>query len=84
VSPPGAGTEADPYRISQMGHLVWMGDTVGASGGAYYELQNDLDASDTTNWNDGAGFAPIGNQATPFLGYLDGRGHVISGLTMEP
>jgi len=42
-----------------------------------YELANDIDASDTQNWNDGQGFAPVG---TDFTGSLDGRGFTISGL----
>ncbi len=88
IEPPGAGTAGDPYLISQLGHLVWMGDTVGSSGGKRYVLQNDLDASATTNWNSGAGFAPIGigNQygqpLRPFMGVFDGNGKVISHLTI--
>jgi outer membrane protein assembly factor BamB len=83
VAPPGEGTEASPFLISQLGHLVWMGDTVAMSGGTYYTLQNDLDASDTTNWNSGAGFAPIGIDSAPFMGCFDGNGKTISGLTVN-
>ena len=88
--PPGAGTAASPYLISQLGHLVWMGENVGSSSGMYYTVQNDIDASDTTNWNSGAGFAPIGMGVTaqehaisPFLGIFDGNGKVISSLTVH-
>jgi hypothetical protein len=83
VTPPGEGTEADPFLISQLGHLVWMGETVGASAGMYYTLQNDLDASGTTNWNNGSGFAPIGNDSVKFMGCFDGNGKVISGLRIN-
>lgn len=48
-----------------------------------YVLANDIDASETATWNDGAGFAPIGAETTPFTGSLDGQGHVISGLTIH-
>ena len=43
--------------------------------GNYY-LANDIDASDTINWNAGAGFAPVVN----FAGIFDGNGHTITGL----
>jgi len=43
---------------------------------AYFELANDIDASDTVTWNGGAGFVPLG----PFGGTFDGQGYTISGL----
>ncbi|MCA1902277.1 MAG: hypothetical protein LDL53_08690 [Candidatus Hydrogenedens sp.] len=45
-----------------------------------YKLTQDIDALDTINWNDGAGFAPIGNDTNPFTGVFDGRGHKIRNL----
>ncbi len=48
-----------------------------------YALGADIDASTTANWHAGAGFAPIGDADTPFTGTLDGRGHVIAGLTID-
>ena len=42
VAPSGGGTAGNPYQISQLEHLVWMGETVAASAGKYYTLQNDL------------------------------------------
>ena len=81
--PPGAGTAVSPYLISQLEHLVWMGDNVGSSTGKYYTLQNNIDASDTTNWNSGAGFAPIGTDVTPFGGVFNGNGKVISNLSIN-
>ena len=90
VKPSGAGTAGNPYQISQLGHLVWMGNNVGTSSGTYYTVQSDIDASSTTNWNNGAGFAPIGTNsdifagtnAVPFMGIFDGAGKVIRHLTM--
>ena len=43
--------------------------------GTYY-LANDIDCSDTVNWNGGAGFEPIGT----FTGTFDGRGYKITDL----
>ena len=52
-----------------------------AMGGANnYRLAQDIDASATTNWNGGAGFAPI---AGVFTGIFDGNGHVIRGLAIR-
>jgi hypothetical protein len=91
VTPPGSGTAASPYRISQLSHLVWMGDTVAASAGTSYALQNDIDAAATATWNDVGtdatlleGFRPIGQtEETAFMGDFDGQGHVIRGLTIN-
>ena len=87
--PLGSGTALDPYRISELGHLVWMGDSVGASAGTYHALLNDIDAAATATWNDEGtdagvleGFRPIGTPAVPFMGEFAGQGHVIRGVTM--
>ena len=48
-----------------------------------YALGTNIDASATSAWNGGAGFAPIGSQGTPFSGTFDGLGHTISGLTIN-
>ncbi len=47
---------------------------------ADYELGNNIDASVTTGWNGGLGFLPVGDNATPFTGTLDGKGYTISDL----
>ena len=48
-----------------------------------YVLGNDIDASATSSWNSGAGFAPIGDDTTPFTGAFDGAGYVITDLTIN-
>src|SRR6185295_7936036 len=50
---------------------------------ANYALGSNIDASATSGWNAGAGFAPIGDSGTPFTGTFDGLGHVISNLTIN-
>jgi hypothetical protein len=83
VTPSGAGSKASPYQISQLGHLVWMGTNVGSSSGKYYMLQNNIDASATAGWDNGAGFAPIGTYASQFKGVFDGKGREIRNLTVN-
>ena len=48
-----------------------------------YVLANNIDASATASWNNGAGFKPIGNDTGSFKGVLDGLGHYVDGLTIN-
>ena len=45
-----------------------------------YELANDIDCSDTVNWNDGAGFLPVGKNTAPFIGSFNGKCYTIFNL----
>lgn len=45
-----------------------------------YELQENIDATETLTWNMGAGWEPIGNSSTQFTGNFNGNGHTISNL----
>ncbi len=83
VTPPGEGTASSPYKISELGHLVWIGQNTMTflNDDYYFSLQNDIDAADTTNWYGGAGFIPIGSgYATRFVGVFNGNGKVIRNL----
>jgi hypothetical protein len=68
----GTGTLLDPYIIENVTDLQNIEDDLDA----YYELGGDIDASATSGWNSGAGFAPI----TSFTGQLNGKGFAISSL----
>jgi len=76
----GAGTLASPYEISNCLQLQNMSLNLNAN----YELVNNIDCSDTINWNSGAGFAPIGTGidigASPFRGSLQGNDYNITDL----
>ena len=48
-----------------------------------YLLGNHIDATDTANWNSGAGFNPIGKGSTAFTGIFDGLSHTVNGLTIN-
>ena len=48
-----------------------------------YRLTQDIDASATSTWNEGAGFVPIGDFDNKFRGNFDGQGHSISGLYID-
>ena len=47
-----------------------------------YILANNIDASSTASWNGGAGFIPIGNSTTPFIGMFFGVGGTVPFLTL--
>jgi len=95
---PAAGdglTTDTAYQITELGNLVWLHDqaAANATAGKYYMLMNDIDASDTANWNDNGtntsvleGFNPIGipsGSGWPFNGVFLGGGHAITGLSIH-
>lgn len=71
----GSGTLTDPYVIYDADDLQNVNNNLTA----YYQLANDIDATATPGWNGGEGFIPLG----PFLGNLEGKGHKITGLTLN-
>jgi PGF-CTERM protein len=75
----GGGSESDPYIITDVVELQAVEGDVEAA----FALGNDIDASETSDWNDGAGFAPVGNFDATFVGSFDGREYVITGLTID-
>ena len=68
----GSGTIGDPYIIENVNELqgmFWFP-------AAHYELGNDIDASETADWNGGLGFEPINT----FTGTFNGQNFTISNL----
>lgn len=80
----GSGTSSDPYQISTLEDL----DRVRDRSSSYFILINDINASDTRNWNSGKGFIPLGSDSynpntfdyNYFNGNFNGAGYEISGL----
>lgn len=81
TAPAGSGTELDPYRITTVPELQWIG-TDGPLD-SHYVVVNDIDASTTAMWDNGAGFIAIGTFLNGFRGSFDGQGHTISGLVID-
>ncbi len=78
----GNGTEADPFQISSLADLDSLSQN--SFYWSYYFLQTaDIDASETADWNDGAGFSPIGNKTTKYIGNYNGAGYKIDSLTIN-
>ncbi len=79
--PSGDGTSGNPYKIGSLSDLYWVSQN-SSSWNSQFIQTADIDASSTSNWNSGQGFAPIGNMSTRFGGIYDGGGHIISNLTI--
>jgi hypothetical protein len=71
----GDGSSENPYQITNCVQLQEMKNNLNA----HYVLMNDIDCSDTVNWNSGVGFVPI----YLFAGTFDGQGHKITDLFIK-
>ena len=79
TTPAGSGTVEDPYRIASLADLFWI--TLDNSRWNKHYLQTaDIDASQTSAWDAGKGWTPIGNNSNRFTGKYDGGGHTINGI----
>ncbi|MFY4742211.1 MBG domain-containing protein [Aliarcobacter butzleri] len=72
-------TDLGTQTSSNDGTLQGMKSDLGNTN-ANYVLGSDIDASETSSWNSGEGFTPIGVFANSFYGTFDGLGHTISNL----
>ncbi|GJM61030.1 BspA family leucine-rich repeat surface protein [Persicobacter diffluens] len=89
--PSGEGTESNPYLISNLAELRWLSEGLegGLSdaerwqAGTYYELSQNIDAIESRIWNEGKGFAPIGNEEVSFRAHFNGNGFSIQSLRID-
>lgn len=75
----GDGSSGTPYEIATLENIYWIAadSTRWAS---HYIQTGNIDATDTSTWDSGAGWMPIGNSTTKFTGSYDGGGYTISNL----
>jgi thrombospondin type 3 repeat protein len=75
-----SGDEND--GVDDLGEITLQGMAYIGNLSGHFVLGADIDATDTLNWNGGAGFSPIGSfeSDTRFSGELDGLGYAITGL----
>ena len=79
----GNGASETPYQITDVYGLQGIGSAGMTS--KYFVIADTIDAIGTANWNDGAGFRPIGATGSgEFTGSLDGEGRSISNLRIAP
>jgi len=70
-------------QIDSIQKLQKIGNDAGYPLNGEYELTQNIDASDTTGWNSGAGFKPIGTSAQPFTGKFDGKNYKVQSLYIK-
>ncbi len=83
----GDGTEASPYEIANLNNLYWLSQH-SEHWDKHYIQTEDINATDTENWDNAAGFSPIGEDpfiynndyAIAFTGVYNGDGKTISNL----
>ena len=73
------GTAAIPILVNDVNQLQFMGYDLGAA----FNWPPILAPRAASSWNAGAGFAPVGNNSTPFTGILNGDGYTISDFTIN-
>ncbi|MGI6588466.1 MAG: cadherin-like beta sandwich domain-containing protein [Peptococcia bacterium] len=78
----GSGILGDPYLIHNLYELQEIAYDPSLLD-KHFQLACSLDATNTVNWNNGAGFVPIGSAASPFAGQFDGAGYTIIGLHID-
>jgi hypothetical protein len=69
-------SSSNPYEISTCQRL----QDVRVDLDAYYELVQNVDCSDTVNWNESSGFDPIGGTFDKLIGSFDGNGYSVDEL----
>ncbi|MFW6375577.1 MAG: GLUG motif-containing protein [Thermoplasmatota archaeon] len=72
----GSGKKDDPFLVSNLDQLQAIRNDLDA----HYALTEDINASETQEWNVGEGFRIIGGYNEPFTGTFDGQEHKINGL----
>jgi hypothetical protein len=70
------------YNISTLKELRWVSEN-DSSWSWNFELDNDINAYVTRNWNNGLGWNPIGNKSTKFTGKFEGQGFEIKKLSIN-
>ena len=78
----GTGSSSNPYQIASLSELAWLNMFANKWDQHYIQTEN-IDASTTGTWFNGAGFSPVGNSTTEFSGSYNGQLYTISGLTID-
>ena len=72
----GDGSAGTPYQVTNCTQLSEIKDDPSKT----YTVMNNIDCSDTVNWDSGSGFLPISDFGTPFYGAFIGNGYNITNL----
>ncbi len=75
----GGGTEENPYQIETLNDLKSLSESSSCWDKNFIQT-SDINVTETSGWNSGDGFSPIGNDTTKFTGSYDGGGYTIDNL----
>ncbi|HCT30205.1 MAG TPA: hypothetical protein DIW31_05620, partial [Bacteroidales bacterium] len=78
----GLGTPDNPYLIQTLADLTGLANN-NSYWDKYFIQTADIDASQTSTWNSGAGWNPIGNSTIKFTGTYNGEYHKVIGLNIN-
>ncbi|EHK02656.1 GLUG domain-containing protein, partial [Candidatus Haloredivivus sp. G17] len=79
MTQPDWSEEHDAYLISNLTELNWIRNAPKED----YRLIDDINATETKNWNNGEGWKPVGEENYEFYGELHGRKHSIFNLHID-
>lgn len=78
----GKGTQTEPYKLASANDFAVLAEKVNAGdqgyASAYYELGGDIDWSALSY-----AFVPVGTEANPWTGHLDGKNHTIKNFAVN-
>lgn len=77
----GDGSINNPYQIEKWENLYWLSQKSDVWEGSHFIQTEDITfPEDITDWDNGAGWTPIGTENDPFTGTYDGGGKIIDNL----
>lgn len=79
TAPSGTGVSGDPYLIATLDNLYWVTQN-SSTWISYFKQTANIEATNTSTWDSGNGFSPIGNSTTNFRGNFNGQGYTINNL----
>lgn len=84
ATPPavGDGTSGNPYQVATLDNLYFLSQNSSWWTNYYIQTAN-IDATQTSTWDSGMGFTPIGNSSSLFKGNYNGQGYTIENLTIN-
>ena len=75
----GTGSSSSPYQIFDIYGLQGVGSSTAMLANSYVII-NNISGTVTSNWNSGAGFVPLGNNTSPFVGNMNGQGFAVTNV----
>jgi len=82
----GSGTGSNPYEVGNVDELQRINKSTNTRTNDTFVQVSDINASETSSWNGGNGFEPIGSNPdgdTGFMGIFNGNYYNITGMYVD-